>query len=108
MEGQSTNALFARVLSHERNRYKSSSGRYKSKGISKSPEKVVKVCWRCGKEGHCKKQCRSKSVERVKGVDDAPSIEKKTFVDGGDVYMILQEHMQIMRHGQSTQVHHFT
>jgi hypothetical protein len=60
MEGQSTYALFARGCSHERNRSKSSSGRSKSKGISKSPENFVKVCWRCGKEGHYKKQCRSK------------------------------------------------
>jgi hypothetical protein len=52
MEGQSTYALFARGLSHERDRYKSSSGIYKYKGRSKSPRKFVKVCWRCGKEGN--------------------------------------------------------
>jgi hypothetical protein len=49
MEGQSTNALFARGCSHDRNRYKSSSGISKSKGRSKSPGNFVKVCWRCGK-----------------------------------------------------------
>jgi hypothetical protein len=49
MEGQSTGALFARGRSQERNRYKSSSGRSKSKGRSKSPINFVKVCWRCGK-----------------------------------------------------------
>jgi hypothetical protein len=48
----------------------------KSKGRSKSPGKFVKVCWRCGKEGHYKKQCRSKSVERGKGYEDAPSTEE--------------------------------
>ena len=37
MEGQSTNALFARGRSQERNISKSSSGRSKSKGRSKSP-----------------------------------------------------------------------
>jgi hypothetical protein len=52
MEGQT---LFARGRSQERNRSKSSSGRSKSKGRSKSPRKFVKVCWRCGKEGHYKK-----------------------------------------------------
>jgi hypothetical protein len=61
MEGQSTDALFARGRSQDRNRSKSSSGRSKSKGRSKSPRNFVKVCWRCGKEGHFKKQCRSKS-----------------------------------------------
>jgi hypothetical protein len=49
MEGQSTDALFARGCSQERNRSKFSSGRSKSKGRSKSLEKFVKVCWRCGK-----------------------------------------------------------
>ena len=54
MEGQSTDTVFARGHSQERNRSKSSSGSYKS------PEKIVKVCWRCGKEGPYKKHCRSK------------------------------------------------
>jgi hypothetical protein len=52
MEGQSTDTLFVRGHSLERNRSKFSSGRSKSKGRSKSPGKFVKVCWRCGKEGH--------------------------------------------------------
>jgi hypothetical protein len=55
MEGHNTDTLFARGLSQERNRFKLLSGRYKSKGRSKSPRKFVKVCWRCGKEGHYKK-----------------------------------------------------
>jgi hypothetical protein len=49
MEGQSTNTLFARGRFQERNRYKFSSRRSKSKGRSKSPKNFVKVCWRCGK-----------------------------------------------------------
>jgi hypothetical protein len=52
MEGQSKDELFARGRSQERNRSKSSSGRSKSKGRSKFPKKFVKICWRCGKEGH--------------------------------------------------------
>jgi hypothetical protein len=52
MEGQSTNTLFARGLSQEINRSNFSSGISKSKGSSKYPRKFVKVCWRCGKEGH--------------------------------------------------------
>jgi hypothetical protein len=55
MEGQRRNTLFARGCSQERNRCKSSSGRSNYKGISKSPRNFVKVCWRCGKEGHYKK-----------------------------------------------------
>jgi hypothetical protein len=72
MEGQSTNTLFARGCSQERNRSNFSSGRSKSKGRSKSPRKFVKVCWRCGKEGHYKKQYRSK-VEKRKGFEESPS-----------------------------------
>jgi hypothetical protein len=72
IEGWSTNALFARGHSQERNRSKFSSGRSKSKGISKYLRKFVKVCWICGKEGHYKKQCRSK-VEKKKGSEESPS-----------------------------------
>ena len=78
MEGHSTYALIARGCFQDRNISNSSSGRSKSKGRSKSPGNFVKVCWRCGKEGHFKKQCRSKNVERVKGSEGAPSTEEKT------------------------------
>jgi hypothetical protein len=87
MEGHSTDALFARGRSEERNKSKFSSGRSKSKGRYKSPRKFVKVCWRCGKEGHYKKQCRSK-FEKKKGSEESPSIEEKTSKEeGGDVYL---------------------
>jgi hypothetical protein len=87
MEGQSTDTLFARGHSQERNRSKFSSGRSKSKGRYKSPRKFVKVCWICGKEGHYKKQCRYK-VEKNKGSEESPSTEEKTSKEeGGDVYL---------------------
>ena len=86
MEGQSTYALFARGRYHERNRYESSSGRSKSKGRFESLRKFLKVCWRYGKEGHYKKQCRSKSAERGKGYKYFPSTEEKTSSEeGGDI-----------------------
>jgi hypothetical protein len=66
MEGHNTDALFVRGHSQERNRSNFLSGRSKSKGRSKSPRNFVRVCWRCGKEGNCKNQCRSK-VEKKKG-----------------------------------------
>jgi hypothetical protein len=78
MEGQSTYELFARGRSHHRNISKSSSERSKSKGRSKSLRKFVKICWRCGKEGNFKKQCRSKSIEKVNGSKGAPSTKEKT------------------------------
>jgi hypothetical protein len=58
--------MFERGHSYKINRSKSSSGRSKSKLISKSPRNFVKVCCRCGKEGNYKKQLRSK-VEKNKG-----------------------------------------
>jgi hypothetical protein len=86
MEEQSTYALFAKGRSQERNRSKFSTGRSKSKGGSKSPGNFVKVCWRCRKEGHYKKQCRSK-VEKKKGSKESPSTKEKTSKEGGDVYL---------------------
>jgi hypothetical protein len=87
MEGKIIDTLFAIGCSQERNRSKFSSGRSKSKGRSKPPRNFVKVCWRCGKEGHCKKQCRSK-VEKKKGSEESPSIEEKTSKEeGGYVYL---------------------
>jgi hypothetical protein len=86
MEEHNTDALFARGWSQERNRSKSSSGRSKSKGRSISLRKFVKVCWRCGKEGHYKKQCRSK-VEKKKGSEEAPTEEMTSKEEGGDVYL---------------------
>ena len=87
MEGQITYALLARGCSQERNRSKSPSGRYKYKGRSKYPRKFVRLCWRCGKEGHYKNQCRSK-VEKKKGSEEYHSTEEKTSKEeGGDVYL---------------------
>ena len=45
------------------------------------------MCWKCEKEGHYKKDCRSKAPEKGKGSDDAPFVEAKTTSnEGGDVY----------------------
>ena len=45
------------------------------------------MCWKCKKEGHYKRDSKSKSLDKGKGFDDAPSAEAKTTSDeGGEVY----------------------
>eukprot|EP00253_Pinus_taeda_P031108 PITA_31108 len=75
--------------SHNRNKNKSSIGRFKSRWISKSLGKTIKVvCSKSGKQGHYKRDCKYKAPDKGKGYDDAPSAEAKTTSnEGGDVYL---------------------
>ena len=88
MENHSTDALLVR-LGHTKERGKSIGGRSKSRGRSKSPgDPLNKLCWKCSKLGHFKKNCRSKCVERGKGLEDTSSTEKKFSTKvGGRVYL---------------------
>eukprot|EP00253_Pinus_taeda_P016278 PITA_16278 len=46
------------------------------------------VCWKCRKEGHYKRDSKSKAPNKGKRSDDAPSAEAKpTSDEGGDVYL---------------------
>eukprot|EP00253_Pinus_taeda_P012798 PITA_12798 len=46
------------------------------------------VCWKCGKEGHFRRERKSKAPDKGKRSNDAPSAEAKTTSDeGGDVYL---------------------
>eukprot|EP00253_Pinus_taeda_P036250 PITA_36250 len=46
------------------------------------------VCWKYRKEGHFRRECKSKAPNKGNGFDDAPSVEAKTTSDeGGDVYL---------------------
>jgi hypothetical protein len=94
IDSQSTNALFIRGRSLDRNKNKFSGRRSKSLG------KSLNKCWKCGEVGHFKKDCISKSVERGKGSDDVSSLEGKTSLEeGGMCTWLLQAHIQIMMYG---------
>jgi hypothetical protein len=78
MDSQSTNDLFVRGRTQDKNPSKSSGGGSKSKGRSKSQGKSLRKCWKCGKTGHYKKYYKSKKVDKPKGSDNTSSTEVKT------------------------------
>eukprot|EP00253_Pinus_taeda_P023813 PITA_23813 len=82
MEIQNGDVLSVRGRYQNRNKNNSSSGR------SKYPGKPIKVCWKCEREGHYKRDYKSKAPKKGKGSDDAPFTDAKTTSDeGGDVYL---------------------
>jgi hypothetical protein len=88
MDGHSTDAVFVRDCTQDRNPGKSLGGRSKSTGRSNSPGKSLRKRYKCGKTGHYKKDCKSKKVDKPKGSDSTSSTEAKTSTkEGGDVYL---------------------
>ena len=49
---------------------------------------MKRLCWKCDKPCHFKKNCKSKTVEKGKGSQDTSSIKKKSSTEEGEyVYL---------------------
>jgi hypothetical protein len=60
-----------------------------SRRVDLNPQfQSTRRCWKCGKVGHYKKDCKSKAMEVSTGSDEKQSTERKMTPDkGGDVYL---------------------
>jgi hypothetical protein len=83
MDGHITDALSVRGHTQYRNPGKSLGGISKSTGRSKSLGKYLRKCWKRGKIGNYKKDCKSKKVDKPKGYDSTYSTKVKTSTEEG-------------------------
>ena len=72
-----------------RDKGKFSSRNSKSKGRSKSLVQSIRRCWKCGKVGHYKRDCKSKVMEVSTGSNEKQSTERQgTPNKGGNAYLM--------------------
>jgi hypothetical protein len=69
MEGSTKDALVVRGRPVDRDKGKLSNRNSKSKGRSKSHVQSTRRCWKCGKFGHYKRDCKLKAMEVIIGSD---------------------------------------
>jgi hypothetical protein len=77
MEGSTKDALVVRGRPVDRDKGKFSGRKSKSKGRSKSLVQSTRRCWKCGKVGNYKKDCKLKVMEVSTGSDEKQSTERK-------------------------------
>lgn len=92
MEGWNLKASSVRDRSINRKKGKTSNGRTKLRGKLKlrltSPTQLTRRCWQYGNPGHCKKDCKSKGVDKNKESKEIQSTERKlTQEEKGDVHL---------------------
>jgi hypothetical protein len=100
MEGSTKDALVVRGRPIDRDKGKFFGRKSKLKGRSKSLVHSMRRCWKCGKAGHYKRDCKSKAMEVNTRSNEKYLIERKMTPDkGGDVYLRQLVHSHIKMFG---------
>lgn len=90
MEGSTKDDLMVIGWLVGRGKRNSSRQRSKSKGRSKSLRQSTRKCWKCGKVGNLKKDCKSKIADKRQGSKKNQSTKGITYLEyGGDMYLVL-------------------